>query len=376
MKSARADDPLVSLFLELAGISSNSGHEREICDFLTVRLRGLGFEVSESDPIEDTPASAGNLYCRLDGDSPGVPILFSAHVDTVASEEDALPAPVLRDGVISSGSRSVLGADNKASVAVIVHTIEKIISEGVSHAGLELLLTVCEESGLQGAKSATLDHMAARCGFCFDCTGAVGGVVIKAPSQKTVKAVFSGKSAHAGVAPEEGRNAIEAASKAVASMKLGRIDDETTANIGIIRGGEAINVVPDRCRIEGESRSHDNGKLDGQIAHMLEAINLASAGQGVDVETVIVDEFQAFDLGSGNLPVDLADRALKKIGIEPTHIVTGGGSDVNVFNQKGLPSVNLAAGMEKVHTPEEYIAVKSLYDLHRLMLAIVEEAMA
>ena len=134
--------------------------------------------------------------------------------------------------------------------------------------------------------------------------------------------------------------------------------------------------MPDRCRIEGESRSHDNGKLDGQIAHMLEAINLASAGQGVDVETVIVDEFQAFDLGSGNLPVDLADRALKKIGIEPTHIATGGGSDVNVFNQKGLPSVNLAAGMEKVHTPEEYIAVKSLYDLHRLMLAIVEEAMA
>lgn len=376
MRAVRADDPLVSLFIELAGISSNSGQEREVCDILTVRLRGLGLEVSESDSIEDTPASGGNLFCRLEGNSPGMPVLFAAHVDTVASEEHALPAPVFKDGVIRSGSRSVLGADNKASVAVIIHTVEKIINDGLPHAGLELLFTVCEESGLRGAKAAALDDVAARCGFCFDCTGAIGGVVIKAPSQKTVKAVFSGKSAHAGVAPEEGRSAIEAASKAIASMKLGRIDDETTANIGIIRGGEAINVVPDRCRIAGESRSHDPQKLEAQIAHMLEAINLAATGQQVDVETLVVDEFQAFNLAGGNLPTDIADRALKKIGIKPTHISTGGGSDVNVFNQKGLPSVNLAAGMEKVHTPEEFITVESLYDVHRLMLAIVEEAMA
>lgn len=376
MSTRRADDPLVSLFLELAGISSPSGQEREVVDFLITRLRGLGLEVRESDPVENTQVAAGNLYCRLEGDAPGIPVLFSAHTDTVPSDPDALPEPVIDGGVIRSGSRAVLGADNKASVAAIVYTVEQIIRERIPHAGLEILLTAGEENGLKGAKASSMDGMAARCGFCFDCNGAVGGVVVRAPSQKTVRAVFKGKSAHAGVAPEEGRNAVAAAARAVAGMELGRIDNETTANIGIIKGGEAINVVPDRCHIAGESRSHDPAKLDAKMSEMLDAINIAAAAAGLDVETTVVDEFHAFDLRDGTLPVDLASRALRQMGIEPEHITTGGGSDVNVFNRKGLASVNLAVGMEKVHTPDEFITVASLHDVHRLMLNLLEQAMS
>lgn len=371
-----ADSPLVSLFLELARIASPSGREREVADFLTTRLRGLGFEVSEAEPPEEGRHAAGNICCRLPASVPGTPVFFSAHMDTVASDPEALPDPWLDGGVLRSRSEAVLGADNKAAVAVMVSVMEKIVREEMPTAGVELLLTVCEESGLKGAKAATLEGMAAEAGFCFDATGAVGGVIVRAPSQKTMRASFSGRAAHAGVAPEEGHSAVAAAAKAVAAMKLGRLDDETTANIGIIRGGEAVNVVPAHCQIAGEVRSHDDARLETQVAAMLDAINTAAVTENVDVEIIVVDEFSSFDLSDGNLPADLADRALRDVGIEPQHLATGGGSDVNVFNLKGTPCVNLAMGMEQVHTPDEFITVDSLEKMQDLMLAIIRRARA
>ena len=373
-EGAGAAGPLVSLFLELVRIPSPSGFEREVMDFLTNRLRGLGLEVGESAPLEDHPGSAGNLYCRLPATSSGFPIMLSAHADTVASEEGALPHPVLEGGFICSGSRAVLGADDKAAVAPIIHVVERIVHEQIPHAGIELLITVGEEGGLRGAKAASMEGMAAACGFCFDSTGPLGGMVVKSPSQKTVRAAFAGTSAHAGVAPEEGRSAVAAAARAVAEMRLGRIDGETTANIGIIRGGEAVNVVPDRCVIAGEARSHDREKLENQVSAMLDAITFAATVEGVDVETQVVDEFHGFDLSEGNLPYDLARRALERLGIEPRPVTTGGGSDVNVFILKGLPCLNLSVGMEKVHTPDEYISVEALRRMEDLLLALVEEA--
>lgn len=371
----RLDNPLISLFLELARIPSPSGHERQVIDFIATRLRGLGLEVAESPPIEDHPAAAGNLYCYLPGNAPGIPIMLSAHTDTVVIDADVLPRPLLDDGIIRSGSRAVLGADDKAAVAAIVYTMEMVTKKKIPHAGIELLLTVGEESGLRGAKAASLEGIKARCGFCFDSTGPVGGMVVKSPSQKTITANFIGKSAHAGVAPERGRSAIVAAARAVAEMKLGRIDEETTANIGIINGGKAVNVIPDRCHISGEARSHNQDKLEKQITSMLDAISFAATVAEVDVEVSTVDEFRGFDLTEGNLSYDLAKRALKEIGIEPVPITTGGGSDVNVFNLKGLPCVNLSVGMENVHTPDEYISVDSLQAVHRLLLALIGQAL-
>lgn len=373
--SISSSDSLVSLFLELAGIPSPSGHERAVNDFLTTRLRGLGLEVMESEPLyPESGSSAGNLYCRLEASVPGIPILLSAHTDTVPSEEEALPEPVVEDGVIRSASRSVLGADDKSAVAAIVFTIEQIVRSGFPQAGIELLLTVGEEGGLLGAKMSTMDGVAAECGFCLDSTGPVGDVIVRSPSQKTISATFLGVSAHAGVVPEEGRSAVRAASRAIASMNLGRLDMDTTANVGIIRGGEAVNVVPDRCTINSEARSHSHEKLESQVAHMIDAIQLAAAEEEVDVELTVVDEFHGFDFSAGGLPIDLAERAFTRMGLETKRASTGGGSDVNVFNLKGLPCVNLATGMEKVHTPEEYIAVESLHQMHEFLMALVEEA--
>ncbi len=373
-KGEAPSDPLVSLFMELARIGSPSGSEREIMDFLTARLRGIGLEAEESEPIEAHAAAAGNLLCRLQATAPGTAIMLAAHVDTVASEKGALPLPVLENGIIRSGSRAVLGADNKAAVAAMVYTLEKIAKEKIPHGGLELLLTVGEECGLRGAKSLDTAGLRASCGFCMDSTGPVGRIVTSSPSQKTIRAVFRGKAAHAGVEPERGRNAIAAAAAAVAGMKLGRIDADTTANVGIIKGGEAVNVVPDTCEIAGEARSHVDEKLEQQVAAMLDGVGFAATAASVDVEVAVVDEFRGFDIGPGHPAYDIAQQALDDIGLGAEPVSTGGGSDVNVFNLKGIPSVNLSAGMENVHSPAESISVESLHQCHQLLLAIIHRA--
>jgi len=368
-------DSLVTLFLELARIPSPSGHERAVVDFLITRLRGMGLDVVEDEALyPDSRSSAGNLYCRLEANTAGVPIMLSAHTDTVPSGEEDLPEPVLEGDMIRSGSHAVLGADDKAALAAIVEAMAAIVHGNLPQAGIELLLTVGEEGGLRGAKASSLEDMVAECGFCLDCTGPVGGVIVRSPWQKTVNASFFGVSAHSGVVPEEGRSAVAAAAKAVAGMKLGRIDEETTANVGIIKGGEAVNVVPGHCIIQCEARSHDTGKLETQVSQMIAEINQAAAEEEVDIEITVVDEFQGFDFSAGGLPIELAERAFSRMGLETTRTVTGGGSDVNVFNLKGLPCVNLATGMEKVHTSDEYISVKSLHEMQDFILALVTEA--
>ena len=190
-------DPLVQLFLELARIPSPSGKERQVVDYIAGRLRDLGLETSEGEPPQAGEGAAGNLYCRIPGNSDGVPVLLSAHTDTVFADPKAVPEPLIRDGMIISGSRAVLGADDKAAVAAIIHGVETVVREGLPHAGIELMLTACEENGLRGAKMATMDGIVARCGFCLDSTGPVGEVIVRSPSQKTIRAVFTGKAAHA-----------------------------------------------------------------------------------------------------------------------------------------------------------------------------------
>ncbi|MHB0866134.1 MAG: M20/M25/M40 family metallo-hydrolase [Thermoleophilia bacterium] len=374
-ESIGSADPLVSLFLELAHIPSPSGQERDINDFLITRLRGLGLEVQEGEPIREGSVGAGNLFCRLPGNAPGITILLSAHTDTVASEPDALPDPILEEGVIRSRSRAVLGADDKAGLAAIVYSVEKIIKDRLPHAGIELMLSVGEESGLLGAKAWSLDGVEAECGFCFDSTGDVGTIIVRSPSQKTIRALFRGKAAHAGVAPEEGRSAVAAAARAVAGMRLGRIDSETTANIGMIKGGEAVNVVPDRCQVHGEVRSHDLQKMEQQVADMVDAINLAATAEEVDVEIAVVEEFHGFDVSGGSVPLTLAQQAITDIGLTPVLDDTGGGSDVNVLNLMGLECVNLSCGMEQVHTPDEFVTVASLRHGHELIMALVKRAL-
>lgn len=367
-------DPLVELFLELARINSPTGCERPAVDYLVERLSRLGLTVDEGPPVAEGPLAAGNIYCRIPGNTDGIPILLSAHTDTVLSEKGALPEPVVEGGIIRSASRAVLGADDKAAIAAMLSAVETVIADQRPHAGIELLFTVCEESGLRGAKASNLDGIEAECGFCMDCTGAVGSIVVRSPAQKTIRAAFTGRAAHAGVEPEVGRSAVQAAARAISAMELGRLDDETTANIGIIHGGDAVNIVPAACVIEGEARSHDPERLDAVVTGMVDAITAAAAADDIDVEVTVVDEFSSFDFREGGLPVELAARAIRRLGLNPSYISTGGGSDVNVLNLKGLACANLAIGMERLHSFDEYIAVESLVKAYQLVLEIINEA--
>ena len=364
---------LLDLFVRLVEIPSPSGHERAVADFIVDFLRKAGLDPREDDTAAVTGAGSGNILVRVPGEGRGVPVVVAAHMDTVAVNGPI--EAVVDGGVVRSAGDTILGGDDKAACAVLLTVLADLVATPPP-CGLEAIFSTSEEVGLRGAKALDLSTLAARAGFVFDSTGPIGDVITRAPSQKMLTAEFHGVAAHAGIAPEEGRSAIAAAAAAVAAMKLGRIDEVTTANVGLISGGSAVNVVPERCRIEGEARSHDAVALAAQTAGMVDAVELAAGVAGIDVEVTVRDAFTAFSLDAGALPVRIACAALREMGVEPRVTASGGGSDVNVYNAGGLPSVNLSVGMEMVHTPAEYLPVERLDDVYRLLHALLRAAAA
>ena len=364
-------DRLLDLFVRLVEIPSPSGHERAVADFILGYLRDAGLEPAEDDSAALTGAGSGNIIVRLPGAGLGTPIVVAAHMDTV-SVSGPIKA-VVADGVVRSAGDTILGGDDKAACAVLLAVLADFAATPPP-CGLEAIFSTCEEVGLRGAKALDLKALTARAGFVFDSTGPVGAVITRAPSQKMLTADFHGVAAHAGIAPERGRSAIAAAAAAVAAMKLGRIDAQTTANVGLISGGSAVNVVPEHCRIEAEVRSHDRAALVAQTAQLVDAVELAAGLAGIDVELTVRDAFAAFALDDDALPVRIACAALRDVGIEPRLTASGGGSDVNVYNAGGPPSVNLSVGMESVHTSDEYLPVERLDDAYRLLHALLRTA--
>jgi tripeptide aminopeptidase len=363
-------EALLELFLDLVRIPSPSGHERALADFCAARLTTLGLQVDEDDAGEHAGADAGNLLIRVPGGD-ALPILLSAHLDTVA--HDGTVEPVVEDGVVRSRGDTILGADDKVAVAPLLALLADL-AEQPPAGDVEVLLTVCEEVGLRGAEAFDIGRLGAEAGFVFDSSGAIGSVLIAGPGQKRLLAEFRGTAAHAGLEPERGHSAILAASRAVSSMKLGRIDEQTTANIGIIGGGVATNIVPERCELRGEARSLDPERLAAQVAHMVDAVQLAAAEAGVDVSVEITGDYQGFALSPDDPPAQIAGEALQGIGVAPRFGGAGGGSDANIFNARGLPCVNLSAGFESVHSAHEYLPVERLAEVYRLAHALVAAA--
>jgi tripeptide aminopeptidase len=236
------------------------------------------------------------------------------------------------------------------------------------------VITACEEVGLRGAKEFDSSVLGAHAAFVFDSEGPVGTVVLSAPSLTRFTADFHGRAAHAGIEPEKGRSAVVAAARAVATMPLGRRDAQTTANVGLLSGGSATNVVAERCRLEGEARSRDRDSLAAQLERMIEAVNVAAAEAGVDATVTLEEDFVGFELATDEPAVRLAAAALAVIGVEPVYIGTGGGADANVFNLHGLPAVNLGVGFENVHSAQESIALARLAQVYELAHALVRAA--
>ena len=372
-ESSTSDD-LVALFVELAAIASPPGKERRVADRVLAYLEALGLPVDEDDAGPGIQSDTGNLLCRLPATNGGggLPIFLCAHLDTVPPEGPI--EPVVEDGVVRNAGGTILGADNKAAVVAMLEATKRIVEEGRPHAGVELLFTPKEEVGLLGAKAFDHERLHARLGYVYDQAGPIGEVMLGAPTQRSLLARFHGRAAHSGMAPEEGRSAIAAAAKAIADLRLGRIDDETSANVGLIRGGSARNIVPEWCSFEAEVRSHDERKSVDLLQEMVDAVTFAAALADCEVETRIEESYRGYRFRRDELAVRLACSALERVGIEPTLGFTGGGADANVFNERGLPCVNLANGMTDIHTPDERIAVEDLERMVEVTLALVETA--
>jgi tripeptide aminopeptidase len=360
------------LFIELAAVPSPSGQERAVADRVVGYLRGLALAVDEDDAGERIDSSIGNLLCRIEPTGAGRPVFFCAHLDTVPPEGPI--APVLDDGVVRNGGGTILGADNKAAVAVMLEATRQIVAENRPHGGIELLFTPKEEVGLRGARAFDDGRLRARIGYVYDHAGPIGEVILGAPYQCKLDATFRGKAAHSGMYPEEGRSAIAAAARAIADLRLGRLDEETTANVGEISGGTARNIVPDRCSFAAEARSHDERKLGRLVQEMLETTAFAAQLEECDLETKVEPSARGYRFRRDDLPVRLAVTALERCSVPPSYGLSGGGADANVFNERGLQCVNLANGMTDIHTPDERIAVADLERMVDVTLALVESA--
>jgi tripeptide aminopeptidase len=366
-------DELVALFTELAALPSPPGEERVVADRVTAYLRDLGLDVTEDDAGERIGSNAGNVYARVEATAEtGTPLFFCAHLDTVPPEGAIVP--VVDDGVIRNAAGTILGADNKAAVAVMLDATRRLLSENRPHAGIELLFTPKEEVGLIGAAAFDHEQLRARVGYVYDQAAPIGEVILGAPYAHSMEVRFHGRAAHSGMYPEEGRSAIAAAAKAIADFKLGRIDEDSTSNVGIISGGTAGNIVPEWCTFLAEARSHDPQKLADLVREMLEAATFAAGLEDCQVETEVHKSYSGYRFKRDDFVVRLARQALESTGYEPSLRLSGGAADANVFNERGLQCLNLANGMAEIHTPDEHIAVVDLDAMVEVTLALVETA--
>jgi tripeptide aminopeptidase len=363
---------LIEQFIEMVQIDSETGDERAICDYLKEKLSELGLDVIEDGSAAQTGHGAGNLVATLPATVSDAPVIyFTCHMDTVAPGKGIKPS--LQDGYIVSDGTTILGSDDKAGIAALLEGLRVILEQKMEHGTIQLILTVGEESGLVGARHLDRSLVKADFGFALDSNGPVGEIITAAPSQVKILATIHGKAAHAGVNPEDGISAIQVASRAISRMPLGRIDEETTANIGKFQGGIASNIVPDRVEILAEARSRNEEKLNAQVEKMVRAFQEAAeeAGAKAEVETKVL--YPAFRYTEADKVVQKAVAAVRKVGREPRIGASGGGSDANVIAGFGIPTVNLGIGYEEIHTTKERMPIAELIKAAELVVALVEE---
>jgi tripeptide aminopeptidase len=374
-------------FAELCRIESPSGSERACAERVTAELRALDIAVDEDDAGPRVGSDCGNLLAFVptaargadpaarEADGPRRSLLLCAHLDTVPLL--APVEPVLVDGGWENANEGILGADNKAAVAVLLALARHVSREGAP-VDVELLFTVGEEIALAGSNAFDASRLRSDFGYVFDHASPIGEVVIDSPTHFRIEAAFRGAAAHAGIRPEEGRSAILAAARAIASMPLGRLDSETTVNIGTIAGGSAINVVAERCALTMEARALGDERAESVVAEIVdrlhEAANLPDCDCDVDVS--VERTFSGYRLSASSGPVRVAEQALRACGHEPVRIASGGGSDANALIAQGFATVNMANGTERNHEPGERVSATALEQMLDVALALLDEAAA
>ncbi|MBF7024297.1 M20/M25/M40 family metallo-hydrolase [Staphylococcus kloosii] len=367
------NDRLLATFLELVQIDSETGNEATIQPILKRKFEELNLQVEEDDAGKYDYLGANNLVCTLpssEGYENSDKIYFTSHMDTVAPGIGVKPN-VADDGYIYSDGTTVLGADDKAGLAAILETIQVIKEQNLPHGQVQFVITVGEESGLEGAKVLNSSLLDADYGYAVDASSPVGTTVIGAPTQMKLSATIYGKKAHAST-PDMGVSAINIAAKAISEMSLGRIDDETTANIGRFEGGSATNVVADEVTLQAEARSHSEDKINQQVAHMKEVFENTAESYGCTASVTIKESYKGFKVDANAKVAKIATLSASQLNLDPQTKVGGGGSDASIINTYGIPSVILGVGYENIHSKNERMEIKSLQLLTQQLLKIVE----
>lgn len=355
---------LINTFKKMVKIDSLSLKEGRVIKYLQKELKGIGLKSKLVGAVRD--GEVGNLIVEIGGRGPR--LLLNAHVDTVAPGENI--QPMERKGMIYSNGSTILGADNKAGVAAILEIIRSLKERKIKHPPLQIIFTVAEETGLLGAKALPEKILKADFGIVLD-GGDINEIIYKAPTQYNLTATIFGKAAHAGIHPEEGINAIQVASIAIAKMKLGRIDKETTANIGVIKGGRATNIIPDEVEIKGEARSHNLSKLKTQIKNMERILSQTCKKFNARLRLRVERVYKSFEIKKSSRVVKLALSAMEEAKVKPVLKQTGGGSDANIFNERGIDTIILGVGADRVHTSAERIAVNDFVKGTEIILTLI-----
>lgn len=364
---------LVNEFIELVQIDSETKHEEKIAPVLIKKLEDLGFSVYQDDAHTRNGHGAGNIIATLNGREDIEPIYFTVHMDTVVPGKGIKPE-IRDDGYIYSDGTTILGADDKAGIAALFEMARRLKEQSIEHGTIQFIITAGEENGLRGAKELEREKIIAKYGYAVDSDGKVGGIVVAAPFQAKIEVKIFGKTAHAGVEPEKGISAITLAAKAIAEMKLGRIDHETTANIGRFEGGKATNIVCDEVLILAEARSIQKAKLDHQTKHMKETFEKVAEKLGGRAEMDVQIMYPGFSVNESDKVVQIAVEAVRNIGRTPQIGVSGGGSDANIISSFGIPTVNLSVGYENIHTTKERMPIEELEKLADLLVEIVKSS--
>jgi len=371
-------------FTSLCRLPSPTGEERAVADWITCELNELGIAVEEDDAGAAVGSSAGNLLARIPGRGERT-LMLCSHMDTVPLT--APVEPVQRDNGWENANEGILGADNKAAVAAMVE-LARIVSASASRSarasgsasasapevGVELLFTVAEETGLNGAAQFDVARLGSDFGYVFDHASPVGEIISASPTHMRIDAEIRGRAAHAGLQPEQGVNAIVAAAQAIVNMPQGRYDEETTANVGLVSGGTGLNVVADRCVVAAEVRAVEQAQLDRYVTQAIDALQDAADTAGCDLDLKLQQGFTGYRLGRREPSVLLAQRALRAIGYEPSFRSSGGGADANALRLNGFACTNLANGTERAHERTERVSFTALEDNLDLMLTLLNEA--
>jgi tripeptide aminopeptidase len=359
--------PIIDLFLELAQINGPSGQEMDIAAFIKQYLGSLGLDITEDEAHHKCDSAVGNLTCRVRS---GGNTLLLAHMDTVRPTKDL--RPVVHEDRITSSGDTILGADNRAGVAVLLSSIRKAVENPEGYADFTASFTICEETSLAGSKHLDIDP-AIEMAYAFDSGYRPGHVIHGSYGAQSFAIEVQGRAAHAGLAPEKGINAIWVTAQALAQLETGRLEDQSTINFATIAGGSAHNVVPDHALLKGETRALTQERGEEIVQHVFELFDRVTKEHGAGLECSSKWEFTPFKISRETVIYGRIIQAMEQVGLTPKPLIAAGGSDANSLNDKGVPAINLGIGAQNCHSNEEFILIEDLLSAENIAEALLRK---